>query len=204
MDLFAKLMETPEEVIETPVKPDESPIANKIIQGATERPKPKIIPKKHKPEPALSDNDWEEIDESWEKDEKKYWKELKELKEVEERLEYTPPSKSWGPNREAVSPSSQEMTTQEIAYGCERQEDFLDHIFREIIENEPMDWLETQKRWEETWRKMGKEWQQQAMERRRKEQDMKSRWNLFYGLTGMTPPWSKLNPREPEPWEPKF
>lgn len=250
----------PEKVIETPVKPNESPIANQIIQEATEkisktcpvneqqrhtdaivdmvqkmqlmsteeieelwdmwagmqkkpaeRPKPKLIPKKPKPEPALSDNDWEDIDESWEKDEKKYWKEIKglkkeleEMKEIEEKLGDTPPSKSWGPNRDAVSPGSQQMSNQEIAYGCERHEDFLDYIFREIIESEPMDWLETQKRWEETWRKMGKEWQQQAMERRRKEQEIKSKWNLFYGLTGITPPWSKLNPREPEPWEPKL
>lgn len=211
MELFAKLMETPEEVIETPVKPNESPIANKIIQGATERPKPKIIPKKPKPEPALSDNDWEEIDESWEKDEKKCWKEIKELKkELEEtkrlakRLEYTPPVKSWSPKVNGPWNGEQEMTNQEITNGRKRQENFLDRILDEMVFCEPMSLEETQKRWEETWRKMSKEWQQEAMDRRRKEQEMRSRWNLFYGLTGMTPPWSKENPREPEPWEPQF
>ena len=119
--------EKQETVIETPVKPDESPIANQIMQEAAEKisktclvneqqrhteaiedmvqkmqlmstedieklwdmwtlrqerlanqNKPKLIPKKSKPEPELSDDDWKEIDESWEKDEKKYWKEMKE------------------------------------------------------------------------------------------------------------------------------
>lgn len=199
MDIFTKLMGTPEEVIETPVKLNESPIANKIIS------------KKSKPEPALSDNDWKEVDESWEKDEKKYWKEMEKLKkELEEtkrlakRLEYTPPVKSWSPKVNGPWNGEQEMTNQEITNGRKRQENFLDRILDEMVFCEPMSIGETQKRWEETWRKMSKEWQQEAMDRRRREQELKSKWNLFYGLTGITPPWSKENPREPEPWEPQF
>lgn len=250
----------PEKVIETPVKPNESPIANQIIQEATEKisktcpvneqqrhtdaivdmvqkmqlmstedieklwdmwtlrqerltnqNKPKLIPKKPKPEPALSDNDWEEIDDSWEKDEKKYWeemkglkKELEEMKELEEKLEHTPPSKSWGPNRDAVSPGKQEMTNQEIAKGRKRQEDFLDRILDEIVFCEPMSPEELQKKWENAWKDINKEWGRRAMKRRHKEQEESSRRDLFHGLSGKTTPWPMVNPRDPEFWEPEF
>lgn len=228
-----EVMKKQKEFFETPVKPNESLIANKIMQEAAEKisktcpvneqqrhtdaivdmvqkmqlmstedieklwdmwtlrqerlanqNKPRIIPKKSKPEPELSDNDWKEIDESWEEDEKKYWEELKELEKIEERLEHTPPSKSWGPNREAVSPGSQEMTTQEIDKGCKRQKNFLDRILDEIVFCEPMGWEETQRRWEKTWKDMRKEWQRFAMNRRHKEQEESSRRDLFLGIIG--------------------
>lgn len=173
-----------EEVIETPVKPDESPIANKIAQEATEKIyETKLIPKKPKPESAPSENDWEE---------------LKELKELEEKLEYTPPSKSWGPNRDAVSPGKQEMSNQEIAKGRKRQEDFLDRILDEIVFCEPMSPAELQKKWENAWKDINKEWQRRAMKRRHKEQEESSRRDLFNGLSGKTPLWPMLNPRDPE------
>lgn len=259
-DLTGKTDSKPEQkpvtVIETPVKPNESPIANQIIQEATEKiskscpvnehqrhtdaivdmvqkmqlmsteeieklwdmwtgkqeepveqPKPKIIPKKSKPEPALSDNDWKEIDESWEKDEKKYWKEIKELKEMkelEEKLDYTPPSKFWCPNMEAVNPENQEMSSQEIAKGRKRQEDFLDRILDEIVFCEPMSPEEVQKKWEKAWKDINKEWQRHAMNRRHREQEERSQWDLFHGLSGKTPPWPMINPRDPEFWEPEF
>lgn len=237
----------PEKVIETPVKPNESPIANQIIQEATEKisktcpvneqqrhtdaivdmvqkmqlmsteeieklwdmwtlrqerlanqGEPRIIPKKSKPESTPSDNDWKEIDESWENDEKKYWKEIKELKEVEEKLEFTPPSKSWGPKRKAVSPGNQEMTTQEIAKGRKRQEDFLDRILDEIVFCEPMSTEDLKKKWEEAWKDINKEWQRHAMNRRHKWQEESSRRDLFRGLSGKTSPWAMINPRDPE------
>lgn len=241
----------PERVIETPVKPDESPIANQIIQEATEKisktcpvneqqrhadaivdmvqkmqqmsteeieelwdmwtgmqKKPAEQPK---PESTPSDNDWKEIDESWEKDEKKYWKELKglkkeleEMKEIEGKLVHTPPSKSWGPNRDAVSPGSQQMSNQEIAKGRRRQEDFLDRILDEIVFCEPMSPEELKKKWENAWKDINKEWQRHAMNRRHKEQEERSKWDLFHGLSGKTPPWPMMNPRDPEFWEPEF
>ena len=181
IDFFGKIMETPGQVIETPVKPNESPIVNQIMQEAVE------------------------------KDEKKYWKEIKglegeleEMKEIEKKLEYTPPSKTWGPNKKIYSKGEQEMTEQEIQQGQRRHKSFLDSIVDEMVFCEPMSWVETQKRWEKTWRDMGKEWQRHAMERRHKEQEKSSRWDLFNGLTGKTPPWAMLNPRDPEFWEPEF
>lgn len=259
-DLTGKTDSKPEQkpvtVIETPVKPNESPIANQIIQEATEKiskscpvnehqrhtdaivdmvqkmqlmsteeieklwdmwtrrqerlanqDKPVIIPKKPKPEPALSDNDWEDIDESWEKDEKKYWKEIKELKkeleemkEIEGKLGHTPPSKSWGPNRDAVSPGSQQMSNQEIAKGRKRQEDFLDRILDEIVFCEPMSTEDLKKKWEEAWKDINKEWQRHAMNRRHKWQEESSRRDLFRGLSDKTSPWPMMNPRDPEFW----
>lgn len=236
------------EVIETPVKPDESPIATQVAQGAAEKvsrtcqvneqqrhsdaivdmvqkmqlmsteeieelwdmwtgmqkkpaeqPKPKLIPKKSKPEPTLSDNDWKDIDESWEEDEKKYWKEIKELKEdleemkeVEEKLEYTPPSKTWGPNDMSYSKSEEKMTTQEIAKGRKRQEAFLDRILDEIIFCEPMSPEDLKKKWEKAWESINREWQRHAMNRRHKEQEERSKWDLVHGLSGKTPPWPKF------------
>jgi hypothetical protein len=159
MELFERLMNTPEEVIETPVKPNESPIANKIM-GMTADQKPE------------------------------------ESKHITRR--------SWEPERQGSFMGDSALTEEEVQQGRRKHRSFLDKILDEIVDCEPMGWEETQKRWEQTWRKMGKEWQQQAMDRRRKEQEIKSKWNLFYGLTGITPPWSKLNPREPEPWEPKL
>lgn len=159
MELFEKLMNTPEEVIETPVKPDESPIANKIMQGV-------------------------------------------DSKKPESTGHIT--GKSWEPERNGCFFGDDNLTEQEIAKGRKRQEDFLDRILDEIVFCEPMSPEELQKKWEKAWKDINKEWQQQAMERRRREQEIKSKWNLFYGLTGITPPWSKLNPREPEPWEPKL
>jgi hypothetical protein len=159
MELFEKLMNTPEEVIETPVKPNESPIANKIM-GMTADQKPEGS------------------------------------KHITRR--------SWEPERQGSFMGDGALTEEEVQQGRRKHRSFLDKILDEIVDCEPMGWEETQKRWEQTWRKMSKEWQQQAMERRRKEQEIKSKWNLFYGLTGITPPWSKLNPREPEPWEPKL
>lgn len=240
-------------VIETPVKPDESPIANRIMREAAEKisetslvnehqrhtdtivdmvqkmqlmstedieklwdmwtrrqerlanqDKPKLIPKKFKPEPALSDNDWEGIDGSWEKDEKKYWKEIKELKEeleemkeIEKKLEDTPPSKSWAPLHSANFHGDDTLSEEEIHQGQRRHRSFLDRIRDEMVFCEPMSWMETQKRWEKTWRDMGKEWQRHAMERRRREQEEMSRWELFYGMAGQTPPWSKVKPKRP-------
>ena len=248
------------EVIETPVKSNESPIANQIMQEAAEKisktclvneeqrhtnaigdmvqkmqlmsteeieelwdmwtgmqkkpaeqPKPKLIPKKSKPEPALSDNDWEEINDSWEKDEKKYWKEMKELKkeleemkEIEAKLEYTPPSKSWSPKVNGPLHGGPEMTTQEIAKGRKRQEDFLDRILDEIVFCEPMSPEDLKKKWENAWKDINKEWQRRAMKRRHKEQEERSRRDLFQGLSGKTPPWPMMNPRDPEFWEPEF
>lgn len=159
MEIFAKLKETPEEVIETPVKPDESPIANRIMGMAAGQ----------KPE---------------------------ESGHITKR--------SWEPEREGSFMGDGALTEEEVQQGKRKHRSFLDKILDEMVFCEPMSLEETQKRWEETWRKMSKEWQQEAMDRRRREQELKSKWNLFYGLTGMTPPWSKLNPREPEPWEPKF
>jgi hypothetical protein len=227
-DLAGKADTEPEQkpvtVIKTPVKPDESPIANQIAREAKEkiyqtclvneglrheecRPRhtDAIVDMVQKMQ-QMSTEEIEELWDMWTRRQERLANQGKPKiisKKSESKPEETP-GKSWSPAVNGPWRGEQEMTTQEIAYGCERHEDFLDHIFREIIESEPMDWLETQKRWEETWRKMGKEWQQQAMERRRKEQEIKSKWNLFYGLTGITPPWSKLNPREPEPWEPKL
>lgn len=159
MELFEKLMNTPEEVIETPVKPDESPIANKIM-GESSSKKPVSTGQST--------------------------------------------GRSWEPERNGCFLGDDNLTEQEIQQGRKRQEDFVDRILDEIVFCEPMSPEELEKKWEETWRKMSKEWQQEAMERRRREQEIKSKWNLFYGLTGITPPWSKLNPREPEPWEPKL
>ena len=159
MDLLEKLMNTPEEIIETPVKPEESPIANRIMGMAAEQ----------KPE---------------------------ESKHITRR--------SWEPERQGSFMGDGALTEEEVQQGRRKHRSFLDKILDEIVDCEPMGWEETQKRWEQTWRKMSKEWQQEAMDRRRREQELKSKWNLFYGLTGITPPWSKLNPRKPEPWEPKF
>lgn len=255
-EIFQKSVET----IETPVKPDESPIANQIIQEATEKIaqtcpkneqerhndaiidmvqkmqlmstedieklwdmwtrrqerlanqcKPQIIPKKSEPTPELSDNDWKEIDDSWEKDEKKYWKEMKELKkeleemkEIEEKLEYTPPTKTWGPNDMSYSKSKEKMSEQEIAKGCKRQEDFLDRILDEIVFCEPMSPEDLKKKWENAWAEINKEWGRRAMKRRHKEQEESSRRDLFHGLSGKTSPWPMMNPRDPELWEPEF
>ena len=231
-DLTGKADSEPEKVIETPVKPDESPIANQIIQEATEKisktcpvneeqrhtdavvdmvlkmkkmsteeieelwdiwtrrqerlanqGKPVIIPKKSEPTPELSDNDW---------------------KEIEEKLEYTPPTKTWGPNDMSYSKSKEKMSGQEIAKGRKRQEDFLDRILDEIVFCEPMSPEDLKKKWENAWAEINKEWGRRAMKRRHKEQKESSRRDLFHGLSGKTSPWPMMNPRDPELWEPEF
>lgn len=171
MDFFTKLMDTPGQVMETQVKPNESPIANKIM-GEVNSGSSDFGP-------------------------------MEDLKEVMKPTQYIT-RKSWGPKQDGSFHGDDTFTEEEVQQGKRKHRSFLDKILDEMVFCEPMDCKEIQERWEKAWRKMSKEWQQEAMERRRREQDMKSRWNLFYGLTGMTPPWSKLNPREPEPWEPKF
>ena len=117
IDFFAKIMETPKEVIETPVKPDESPIANRIMEGVSSKK----------------------------------------------------PEQSWKSHKS-----------------------FLDKILEEMVTCEPMGWEEVQKAWEKTWKDMGKEWQRHAMSRGHKEQEERSKWDLFHGLSGKTPPWPKF------------
>ena len=95
---------------------------------------------------------------------------VEEMKEIEEKLEHTPPSKSWGPNRDAVSPGKQEMSNQEIAKGRKKQEDFLDYLFQEMALKEPMDPLETQKNWEDIWKRLNEAWGARHMIRRRAQQ----------------------------------
>ena len=128
---------------------------------------------------------------------------MEDLKEIMKPTQYIT-RKSWGPKHDGSFHGDDTFTEEEVQQGKRKHRSFLDKILDEMVFCEPMSIGETQKRWEETWRKMSKEWQQEAMDRRRREQELKSKWNLFYGLTGITPPWSKENPREPEPWEPQF
>ena len=237
------IKENQKEVIETPVKPNESPIANQIMQEAAEKisktwavneqqrhtdaivemvqkmqlmsteeieklwdmwtrrqerlanqGKPVIIPKKKsEPESTLSDNDWKEIDESWEKDEKKYWKELKELGKKSE-----PVTKTWGPNKKIYSKGEEKMSDQEIAKGRKRHDDFLEHIFQEVTMREPMDWLETQKIWDD----MCKQWHKQCGARRmlqRREQQDRATRRIHDILPSKF--WKMMDPRNPEFWD---
>lgn len=160
INFFAKMMKTPEEVIETPVKPDESPIANKIMEGA-ETKKPGSV--EHKG--------------TWGQD--------------------LSSPRSWGPKHDGSFHGDDTLSEEEIREGRRRHRGFLDRILDEMVFCEPMGLEEVQERWEKTWKDLGKEWQRVAMERRHKEQEERSRWDLFYGLTGKTPPWSKPNPRKP-------
>ena len=159
VDFFTKITEAPEEVIETLVEPNESPIANKIMEGVSS-------------------------------------------KGLESTGQDT--GRSWAPLHSANFHGDDTLSEQEIHQGQRRHRSFLDRIRDEMVFCEPMSWVETQKRWEKTWRDMGKEWQRHAMERRHKEQEQSSKWDLFNGLTGKTPPWAMLNPRDPEFWEPEF
>lgn len=143
-----------EEVIETPVKPNESPIANKIMEEARAK-----------------------VEESTEQD----------------------TGRSWCSKHGGSFYGDDTWTKEEIAKGRKRQEDFLDRILDEIVFCEPMgphwevmDLEEVQERWEKTWKDMRKEWQRHAMERRHKEQEQRSKWDLFHSLTGQTPPWPKF------------
>lgn len=135
------------EVIETPVKPNESTIANKIMEEARAK-----------------------VEESTEQD----------------------TGRSWCPKHSGNFYGDDIWTEQEIAKGRKRQEDFLDRILDEIVFCEPMSAEEIQKKWEKAWKDINKEWQRHAMERRHKEQEEMSRWELFNGLTGKTLPWPKF------------
>lgn len=160
MDFFAKIMETPGEVIETPVKPDESPIANKIMERVNSE----------KPE---------------------------NTGHITRR--------SWGPKHNGSFHGDDTLTDQEVQQGKKRHRGFLDKIMDEMIFLEPMDWRENRKRWEKTWKDIRKEWQRHAMERRHKEQEQGSKWDLFQGLSGdKTSPWKILDPRDPDFWDSEF
>jgi hypothetical protein len=142
-----------EEVIETPMKPDESPIANQIMEEVSS-----------------------------------------------EKPEYTGHItwRSWGPKHGASFHGDDILTEQEIQQGRRSHRSFLDKILDEMVSCEPLGLEEIQERWEKTWRDMSKEWQRHALDRRHKEQEKRSRWDLFNGLTGKTPPWPMINPRDPE------
>ena len=180
-EIFQKSVET----IETPVKPDESPIANQIMQEATqkiaqtcpkneqERHNDAIIDMVQKMQ-LMSTDDIEKLWDMWTRQQERLANQGKPViipkKKSEPVTEKETPYKFWCPAMEAESPEDQEMSEQEIAKGCKRHDDFLDHIFQEVASREPMDWLECQKNWEDIWKRLNETWGARHMIRRQAQQ----------------------------------
>ena len=176
-EIFQKSVET----IETPVKSDESPIANQIMQEASQKIAqtcPKNEQQRHNDAiidmvqkmQLMSTEEIEKLWDMWTGMQKKPAEQPKPKIIPKKKSEPEPATKTWGPNKKIYSSDEEKMTEQEIAKGCKRHDDFLDHIFREVASREPMGWLGTQQNWEDLWKRLNETWGARHMIRRQAQQ----------------------------------
>ena len=181
-----EIFQKPVETIETPMKSDASPIANQIMQEATQkiaRTCPKNEQERHNDAiidmvqkmQLMSTDDIEKLWDMWTRRQERLANPSKPVIIPKKKSEPEPVTKTWGPNKKIYSSDEQEMTEQEIAKGRKKHDDFLDYILQEVFRREPMDPLETQKNWEDVWKRLNETSGARHMIRRQAQQAQQTR-----------------------------